>query len=61
LFSTAEAIVDCAMHGLDNGELVCIPTLHDLSLWTKFEEARQAITDATQTGQPAPRYNVAAD
>jgi short-subunit dehydrogenase len=59
LFSTAEAVVDCALHGLDNGELVCIPTLADLSLWTKFEEARQGITNATQTGRPAPRYDVA--
>lgn len=60
LFSTAEAIVDCAVYGLDHGELVCIPTLGDLNLWTKFEEARQAITNATQTGQPASRYDVAA-
>lgn len=61
LFSSAENIVDSAMQGLDANELVCIPTLHDVSLFAKFEEARQAITDATQTGEPAPRYHLAKD
>jgi short-subunit dehydrogenase len=56
VFSSAEDIVDCALQGLDRGELVCLPTLEDPELWTEFEAARKAITDATQTGQTASRY-----
>jgi uncharacterized protein len=56
LFMTAETLVDCALSGLDNGELVCIPVLHDLDVSSNYDDACQRMTDATQTADPAARY-----
>lgn len=56
LFMTAETLVDCAMSGLDNGELVCVPVLHDLEAWRNYLDVCQRMTDATQTAEPAARY-----
>src|SRR5437879_5068320 len=51
-----EDMVDAALVGLDRGELVTIPALHDGDEWTRFEAQRHAL--ATQFGNslPAPRY-----
>jgi short-subunit dehydrogenase len=51
-----EDMVDAALVGLDRGELVTIPGLHDGDEWTRFEAQRRAL--ATQFGNsvPAPRY-----
>lgn len=53
---TAENMVDAALAGLDQGEEVTVPPLHDLALWEAYESARLAIFDASRTGIPAPRY-----
>ena len=53
---TAEAMVDAALAGLDQGEAVTWPSLADAALWERFEAARSALFAATQTGTPAPRY-----
>ncbi|WP_310607426.1 SDR family NAD(P)-dependent oxidoreductase [Buttiauxella brennerae] len=53
---TTENMVDAALAGLDQGEAVTVPPLHDLALWEAYETARLAIFDASRTGVPAPRY-----
>ncbi|TNV21728.1 SDR family oxidoreductase [Buttiauxella sp. B2] len=53
---TAENMVDAALAGLDQGEEVTVPPLHDLALWEAYESARLGIFDASRTGVPAPRY-----
>lgn len=59
LFMTAETLVDTALSALDQGELVCFPTLHDIAAWTGFDTARGALAKAiTQDGKPAERYNI---
>ena len=49
-------LVDSALAGLDSGEAVTIPPLHDLSLWETYATTAQAMFDAAAVGQPAPRY-----
>ena len=59
LFMSAETLVDTALSALDQGELVCFPTLHDEAAWTTFDSARGALAKAvTQDGKPAERYKV---
>ncbi len=53
-----EAMVDAALVGLDQGELVTIPGLHDGDEWTRFEAARRAISQRFGNSVPAPRYRV---
>jgi short-subunit dehydrogenase len=40
-----EDVVDAALVGLDQGELVTIPSLQDGDEWTRFEAARRAISE----------------
>ncbi len=40
---TADDLVDAALAGLDQGELVTIPTLHEGDDWTKWEADRRAL------------------
>jgi short-subunit dehydrogenase len=56
---TTEDMVDAALVGLDQGELVTIPGLHDGDEWTRFEAARRAISKKFGNSQPAPRYKSA--
>ena len=56
---TTEDLVDAALAGLDQGEAVTLPSVHDLGLWTSYDAARAALFAATQNGRPAPRYSVA--
>jgi uncharacterized protein len=49
-------MVDAALAGLDHGELVTIPGLHDGGEWTHFEAARRAISQRFGNSVPAPRY-----
>jgi hypothetical protein len=51
-----EDMVDAALAGLDQGELVAIPALHNGDEWTRFEAARRAISQQFGTSVPAPRY-----
>jgi short-subunit dehydrogenase len=53
---TTEDMVDAALAGLDQGEAVTLPSVHDAGLWETHDAARQALFAATQTGKPAPRY-----
>jgi hypothetical protein len=42
--------------GLDRGETVTLPSVHDESLWLTFDGARAKLFAGTQNGSPAPRY-----
>jgi short-subunit dehydrogenase len=53
-----EDVVDAALVGLDQNELVTIPGLHDEAEWTRFEEARRAISTRFGNSVPAPRYRI---
>lgn len=54
----AEDMVDAALAGLAQGELVTIPSLPDLADWDSFEKARQVLEPQLSQSRPAPRYNV---
>jgi short-subunit dehydrogenase len=56
VFMTAEQLVDAALVGLDRGETVTLPSVHDESLWLTFDDARAKLFAGTQNGSPAPRY-----
>jgi uncharacterized protein len=53
---SVEDMVDAALVGLDQGELVTIPGLHDGDEWTRLEAARRAISQRFGSSVPAPRY-----
>jgi len=51
-----EDMVDAALVGLDQGELVTIPGLHNGDEWTRFEAIRRGMLPQFGTSVPAPRY-----
>ena len=53
---SAANMVDAALVGLDKGELVTIPSLHDGDEWLRWEEARRAMAKQFNNPLPAPRY-----
>jgi len=55
---SAEDCVDAALAGLDAGELVTIPGLHDGALWTHWENERKDIGPKFRNARPAPRYRL---
>ena len=57
---SVEDMVDAALVGLDLGELVTIPSLHDGDEWTRFEAARLAISQRFGNSVPASRYGIRA-
>jgi short-subunit dehydrogenase len=57
---SAEDMVDAALVGLDQGELVTLPSLQDGDEWTHFEAARRVMSQHFGHSAPAPRYRVAA-
>src|ERR1700742_1891833 len=56
---TTENLVDAALAGFGKGEKVTWPSVADATLWDKYDQARSTLFAASQTGKPAPRYNVA--
>jgi uncharacterized protein len=57
---SAEDMVGAALAGLDQGETVTIPSLHDADDWTRFEADRRAISSRFGNSQPASRYRIGA-
>jgi short-subunit dehydrogenase len=55
---TAENLVDAALSGLDQGELVTIPALPDREEWDRFEGARRDMATRLSRSVPAARYGV---
>ncbi len=55
---SAEDMVDAALAGLDQGEVVTIPSLPDKAEWDGFEAARRAMSGRLSSAVPARRYNI---
>jgi uncharacterized protein len=55
---SAEDMVDAALAGLDQGEIVTIPSLPDQAEWDRFETARRAMSARLSSAVPAHRYNI---
>src|SRR5712672_1787898 len=55
---SAEDMVDAALAGLDQGEIVTIPSLPDKAEWDAFEAARRAMSGKLSSDVPAARYNI---
>jgi short-subunit dehydrogenase len=55
---SAEDMVDAALAGFDQGEIVTIPSLPDKAEWDAFEAARLAMSVRLSSAIPAPRYHV---
>jgi short-subunit dehydrogenase len=53
---SAEDMVDAALSGLDQGELVTIPALPELADWIAFETARRTLGPNLSHAAPAARY-----
>lgn len=56
---STEDLVDAAIAGFDQGELVTIPSLPDAADWQAFESARQTLAPNLSLSQPAARYRIA--
>jgi short-subunit dehydrogenase len=56
---TAEDMVDAALVGLDQGEIVTIPPLADETEWNRFEASRRAMIGRLSSAVPASRYSIA--
>jgi len=52
----ATDMVDAALVGFDNGELITIPSLHAIEHWNAYEAARGAMAGVLSNRTPAPRY-----
>jgi uncharacterized protein len=55
---SVEDLVDAAIVGLDQGELITIPSLPDILDWEAYEDARQNMMPKLLRNAPAPRYLV---
>jgi hypothetical protein len=53
-----EDMVDAALAGLRQGELVTIPSLSDAGDWERFEAARRALQPNLSLANPARRYGL---
>ncbi|MDE2349586.1 MAG: SDR family oxidoreductase [Gammaproteobacteria bacterium] len=51
-----DAMVDAALVGLDRGESITIPPLHDESQWQAFQAARSTMLPNLSKDRPAARY-----
>lgn len=51
-------LVDAALAGLDQGEAVTVPAVHEAGLLAAYEDSVSRIFTASLTGLPAPRYAV---
>src|SRR5215470_394390 len=58
---TADDMVDAALAGLDQGEVVTIPSLANKADWEGYEGARRAMSGKLSSAVAAPRYNVGAN
>jgi short-subunit dehydrogenase len=55
---TPEDLVDASLAGLDQGELITIPSLPDIADWEKVETARKALGPNLSRQKPAARYSI---
>jgi short-subunit dehydrogenase len=52
----AADLVDAALAGLDQGEVITIPPLQDGNEWTTWEAARKAMSTRLSNAKPGARY-----
>jgi uncharacterized protein len=52
----ADEMVDAALAGLDQGEVITLPSLPDYRDWQAYESARQKLIPNLSRNVPAPRY-----
>jgi short-subunit dehydrogenase len=57
---TPDDLVDAALAGFDQGEVVTIPSLPDASDWAHYEAARQKLIPNLSLSSVPPRYRAAA-
>jgi short-subunit dehydrogenase len=57
---SSEDMVDASLTGLDQGEVVTIPPLHDGEQWLTYEAQRRSIAGSLANARPADRYAVTA-
>jgi uncharacterized protein len=55
---TAEDMVDASLAGLDQHEVITIPSLPDMADWEKYEAARKALGPNLSRQKPAARYGI---
>lgn len=55
---SADDAVDAALAGLDSGELVTIPGLHDAEAWDRWEADRRELSKKFGNAKPASRYGI---
>lgn len=55
---SAEDMVDAALAGLDQGEVVTLPALPDAAQWQAFDDARRKLSPSLSHAKPASRYRV---
>src|ERR1700733_11441370 len=55
---SAEDLVDAALAGLDQGEIVTIPSLPDVAEWIAFNTARRVMSGRLSAAVPAARYGI---
>jgi short-subunit dehydrogenase len=53
---SAEDMVDAALVGLDQGEVITIPPLQDGNEWATWEAARKAMSTRLSNAKPGARY-----
>jgi short-subunit dehydrogenase len=56
----AQEMVDAALAGFDQGELVTLPSLPDVADWDAYEAARQKLMPSLSLSTPAARYRTVA-
>lgn len=56
----ADEMVDAALAGFDQGELITIPSLPEVTDWEAYEAARQNLIPKLSLSRPAARYRVVA-
>jgi short-subunit dehydrogenase len=56
---SGDDLVDAALAGLDQGEVITVPSLPDVADWNTFEAGRAALGPNLSRDQPATRYGVA--
>ncbi|KSV80243.1 AraC family transcriptional regulator [Sinorhizobium sp. Sb3] len=54
----AEDMVDAALAGLDQGEVITIPALPEAADWAAYEATRQKLMPNLSRSSPAARYNI---
>ena len=52
--------VDAALAGLDQGEAITMPSVHDMDLFEAYDSARTKLYAGSRTGKPASRYTAKA-